>query len=661
MRKINSSFKTSFISEAGTALKNNDYFGFVELDEYACYVIADGITDMQESDSAKIAIQNIILRFQENPSLSKQALRSYLKTVNRELLKSSLKDRLKASVMVIVTDYEKIRYASAGNARFRLYREGVLKAKSVDMSLSQDLVEEDEITSNVLSRHEERNNLYTYLGQKSGFNPYVSAKIKLMDSDVIALYTRGIWENLDDAEIDDIFSEVTDDPKATLDDAEDMLLSKQPQNLENYTLAVVFVNKTFKDPNRKRRLKRLLMITGIILVVILIISLIIWYNYSKRQAKIEDMNLRYESTIAYMQDNNFVRAKEECQKALKEAESLKDKDKVEHLKRYLQLIESVIAADDAYRDKKYDDAEEGYLTAKDRARYADNLGEKYILRKLDTTQSTMAVNDLISLGDALAEKGEYEKAEMRYLEAKTLALKIHSTDGKKDAVEALRKLYDDHAKLKEETEKKEKKEISKGISDLIASGDTFVNAGDLGSAEKKYIQAKNLAMKNYDDAGKKEALEALNKIYELQAKETDSLNKETQTRVMAEASAAEILKQADNAFSQADYDGAKIYYTIALDKYTALQNLGQITMISDKLQTIATKKQSIEQKQKEADNFAEEGRRLYKEKEYEKAKQYYLNAKNSYLSLGMTDKAEEINGILNQIDIDAAIMETMPE
>lgn len=37
MRKINSTFKTAFISEAGAALKNNDYFAYVELDDYACY------------------------------------------------------------------------------------------------------------------------------------------------------------------------------------------------------------------------------------------------------------------------------------------------------------------------------------------------------------------------------------------------------------------------------------------------------------------------------------------------------------------------------------------------------------------------------------------------------------------------------------------------
>ena len=33
MRKYNSSIKTAFLSEAGNQLKNNDYFGFGELDK----------------------------------------------------------------------------------------------------------------------------------------------------------------------------------------------------------------------------------------------------------------------------------------------------------------------------------------------------------------------------------------------------------------------------------------------------------------------------------------------------------------------------------------------------------------------------------------------------------------------------------------------------
>ena len=105
MRKQNSVLKTGFLSEAGSELGNNDYFAYVELDKYACYVIADGLSDLPESESARLATQTIILAFQEHPSMRKHAIRSYLEAANKALAEAKDTRRLKASVLVVVTDY----------------------------------------------------------------------------------------------------------------------------------------------------------------------------------------------------------------------------------------------------------------------------------------------------------------------------------------------------------------------------------------------------------------------------------------------------------------------------------------------------------------------------------------------------------------------------
>ena len=83
MRKQNSNFEARFISEEGSQLKNKDYFGYVELDEFACYVIADGITESADADGAKLAIETVVLSFQEHPSISKRAVKRALKQANR--------------------------------------------------------------------------------------------------------------------------------------------------------------------------------------------------------------------------------------------------------------------------------------------------------------------------------------------------------------------------------------------------------------------------------------------------------------------------------------------------------------------------------------------------------------------------------------------------
>ena len=106
MRKQNSVFKTAFTSEADKNLKNTDSFGYVELDKYACYVIADGIDDQVDGMSAKLAVDTIISAFTEAPSMRKGALRRYLRSANKALLTADSKMRLKASVTVVVTNYK---------------------------------------------------------------------------------------------------------------------------------------------------------------------------------------------------------------------------------------------------------------------------------------------------------------------------------------------------------------------------------------------------------------------------------------------------------------------------------------------------------------------------------------------------------------------------
>ena len=105
MRKQNSDFSAAFVSEAGNQLKNSDYFGFVELDEYACYVIADGITDLPGTESARLAIETVILHFQENPSMSGHRMRRLIAEADKALIGRDSYKRQEASLTVILIDF----------------------------------------------------------------------------------------------------------------------------------------------------------------------------------------------------------------------------------------------------------------------------------------------------------------------------------------------------------------------------------------------------------------------------------------------------------------------------------------------------------------------------------------------------------------------------
>ena len=661
MRKINSTFKTAFISEAGAALKNNDYFAYVELDDYACYVIANSITDRIESESAKVAVENAIRHFQENPSMRRRAMQSYLKATNEDFLSANSNEKLKASICIVVTDYEKLRFGIAGNTRFRLYREGIVAFASHDMSLTQDLIEDEKLPENILSKHEERHNLYTYLGQEKDFSPYISQSIKLINGDIVSLYTSGIWENIDEGELDDVFSEAGDEPQPILDEVEDLLLSRQPKNLTNYTIATIFIDKIFTDPNRARRIRRMIRIAIIVFIILLILGIIFYIWYSNRQDKKHKMNLYTDNTVTAIQDNNYIRAQSEVKKGIDLAENLDDEERINLLNNYSRLIDAVIAADNDYKNEKYTDAYEAYQNALDISRYADNLGESYINKQIMQCENYLSVSDLIALGDKELEENDFDKAEKNYFEAKKMALKAHDLNGNQQAKDALEKLYEQKKQMQDEQNKKDKQKLSEDISDLITQGDNLQQGGDYVGAEAKYMEAKELAAKNYDADSKKEALSALEKLDEVKAKAEAQRQKNIDEQSEKYMTAALVLARGDDAFSAGDYTNANAYYNTALEQYTSLGDNSMCQSISFKLQQVATKQQEISNQIQSAANLMMQADGLYKQNEYNSAKQLYLKAKQEYQSLGREDKVDEINNILDQIDIDMAVMETMPQ
>ena len=104
MKKTNSKFQTQFVSEAGGKLINRDYFAFVELDKFACYVLADGIDEDPELLSAQMAVTSIIRSFTENPGMSKSKIRKYIRVAQKALENESKELRLKVTLTLVVSN-----------------------------------------------------------------------------------------------------------------------------------------------------------------------------------------------------------------------------------------------------------------------------------------------------------------------------------------------------------------------------------------------------------------------------------------------------------------------------------------------------------------------------------------------------------------------------
>lgn len=588
MRKQNSKFNTNFISEEGSSLKNSDFFAYAELDNFACYVLADGIEDVADSESAKEAVESIIAKFQEKPSISKGKIHGYLKHANEVLLKAEKYMKLKASIVVAVTDYENVRFGYAGNVRAKLYRNNKMFYKTIDTSLSSEMVSKEMISEDALSRHEQRSNLYTFLGQK-GFSPVISGKIKLVDTDILILYTKGVWENVSEGEIDNIFAESGKDPKDALLKVEAVLLDKNLGYIDNYTIAGIYIDKVFiESDTKKKKRRKLILIVSIASVVVILGAIIALYFYKKytRELK-EDMNTHYEKMLKFIEMENYTKADTECEESIKKAESLRNKEMKDLLYHYEQVIEGIIEADEKYDAKSYKEAKPLYELILSEIPYADNAGLSYVRKRLDFISGYESVNLSLDNGDILFDSEIYDKARERYVDAKTEARDIGYEEGKLKAEAKLLAVDQAIAKKDEgkQAEADKQSQNLKSANDMLSAGDEALSKGDFLSARANYNTAKDILEKSGESAGLSELEQKISTADKKISEGDEEKNK-----------AGGYAVTADEAFLRGDFESARENYEYARRLYVKLKDEINTIEMDKKLNDVQKR---IDEKEKE--------------------------------------------------------------
>lgn len=594
MRKQNSKFNTNFISEEGSSLKNSDFFAYAELDNFACYVLADGIEDVADSESAKEAVESIIAKFQEKPSISEGKIHGYLKHANEVLLKAEKYMKLKASIVVAITDYENVRFGYAGNVRAKLYRNNKTFYKTIDTSLSSEMVSKEMISEDALSRHEQRSNLYTFLGQK-GFSPVISGKIKLVDTDILILYTKGVWENVSEGEIDNIFAESGKDPKDALLKVEAVLLDKNLGYIDNYTIAGIYIDKVFiESDTKKKKRRKLILIVSIASVVVILGAIIALYFYKKYTKELkEDMNTHYEKMLKFIEMENYTKADTECEESIKKAESLRNKEMKDLLYHYEQVIEGIIEADEKYDAKSYKEAKPLYELILSEIPYADNAGLSYVRKRLDFISGYESVNLSLDNGDILFDSEIYDKARERYVDAKTEARDIGYEEGKLKAEAKLLAVDQAIAKKDEgkQAEADKQSQNLKSANDMLSAGDEALSKGDFLSARANYNTAKDILEKSGESAGLSELEQKISTADKKISEGDEEKNK-----------AGGYAVTADEAFLRGDFESARENYEYARRLYVKLKDEINTIEMDKKLSDVQKR---IDEKEKEESKAAQ--------------------------------------------------------
>lgn len=636
MRKENASFETKFISEAGSYLNNADYFAFVELKDYACYVIADGIDTDDMKKSAQQAVTAVIAKFSDMPGMSKAKLKSYMAEAHRTLLEESAEIRLEASILVLVTDYKKARWAHAGNCRLALLHNGAIIETTKDTSLTQRLADSEEIPLDMVSSHEERNNLYAYLGQPGKFSPVISAKHSLEDGDIILLETRGAWENIGDAELLDATDGVSK-AEEVCTGLEDVILSQRLDIIENYTIVSIFVNKIYQNPKQGKYKKLITLLVSLAIALTIALTAILVTRYIMNRKNLEKIDAIKEAGVEKLQEEKYEAAKDKLEEyesiSVRVKKGTANYDRVQSVKLYCSL------AEDLY-DASVNVTSQGYKGAiKDVERATQTLDQLKELGE-DTTDlyNTLTAFEryatFMQQGDAFIVENSYGEAVTAYSNASDAVDDFDDTSYKKKAEDALESAQtnDKSAQVNEN--------MKSGMN-AEEKGDKLASKGDYTNAKSKYETAKDF-YKLAADAGDSNASDKLDSV-NIKINDADSSKKESSDGEKLElAIAAET--EAREADRNGNHDTAKSKYNEAKQIYQELGNADKVADIEDKIDGMTESK---------TEGMAVE--KMYRAMEYlskgsfSKARKYLKEAKSIYEQLNDTAHVTQIDEILDNL------------
>lgn len=474
MRRENSNFKTNFLTEAGSFLQNKDYFAYTELDDVACWVAVKGLDTDQEINSAEVAVKAVLEKFMEKPSFSRRGMKRYLKNAQNILQAQSLRVRLKASIVVVISDYSKMIVGVAGNSRLYHFRNETLAYKSVDQSLAQEIAAERN-TNLEISQHEERSNLLNYLGKPNDFKPYISKKMKLMDGDVLLLATPGLWEDVSEIEMADALEGIKE-PEQYTDLVEEILLSRQKKIVNNYTIAAVFVNKTYQETNKKT-MKYIKMIAAALIAILIVGGGTLFYQ--AKQAKkmselVTEMKDHEKTGNLYFEDANYDGALLEYSEGRNAAKKLKDPVHRNLLAKKLRITQLILDGDKSAETGEFSKAVENYEKANKEGKLINNFGKEAIDQRIANMDSVVEIAEGIKDGDFKFEAEDYNGALKVYQKARKKALEIS---------------FSGEAQIKQKIEETEEKikELEKAQKELRAEG--LEKSGDQSYARQDYLKA----------------------------------------------------------------------------------------------------------------------------------------------------------------------------
>lgn len=598
MRKDEAKFITEFLSEAGTKAENNDYFGYVLLDNYAIWAAADGFDEEDGAKvAAKIAVESVIEYFMLRPRFNYDVIKEMMDYANlkvkekqEEAKKYSL---MHTSLLIVISNYNSILYGNVGNTRFYHIRGGYIVSQSKDDTIAQLLVDEEALNVSDMRFHRQRNDLLQAIGDFGKIKPnIVKSPVELMEKDIFCLTTVGFWENIDEHDMENDLSRF-EDKKQWLNSLEKRILASLRDNIENYTIAQVEVQAVASpEPMEKDRSKLIKKIILIIMIVVVIILFIVIWNVKRRNGILQAATQYEKLADEEILKKNFNNSIDNLKLEIGEYEKLKPKSR------------GVI----------------GFFTNAEKKRNDANKKIDEINKKIGETEKIKEAFSDINEGNDLFNNGNYDEANEKYQQAK---YNLNDNTYKRDELNTEEILATLDSRINSGVKLKEAKALE-------MAGDNAVNEGSYNLAKVSYKNAADMYLAN----GKADYVSQIEKkIEEIADKEKMAYN------------GAMLAENKGDSLAQSNINSSREAYYQARQMYQILGDTVKVGEIDNKIQELNSQQNADLQT---ANNLVQEGLSQITANNPAQAIGILTQAKNIYQKMKDTNNVNAVGKYISQ-------------
>ena len=598
MRKNEAKFTTVFFSEAGTKNKNNDYFGYVQLDNYAIWAVADGFDEEEGADvAARLAVESAIEYFMLHPEFSREIISEIMSYVNLKVREKQTETEryslMHTSFLIVISNYNALLYGNIGNTRFYHLRNGYVISQSRDDTVAQLLVEEEALNTGDLKYHRQRNDLLQAIGDYGEIKPNIlKTPITLQEKDVFCLTTMGFWENIDEKEMEVEFSRY-DESKKWLVSLEKKVVATLRDDVENYTFAAITIEAVAEPlPMEKNNRKFFIKIVVVAIASILIILTLTLWHVKKKKDIMNKVTVYEQQAEEELIKKNFENSVKELELVIGEYEKLKPKSR--------GIIGFFLNADARRKemDKKIEETKS----------------------KIKDTEKLKKVFSNIREGNELFNSGNYEEASKKYQEAK---YSLEQNAYKRDEVNTEEVLSEINNRIEATSKLKEAK-------NLEITGDIAFTSGNYNLAKENYKMASDIYLAN----GRADYVSSMEeKIREINEKEKQSYN------------GALLAENRGDVLSHSDADMSREAYYQARETYQILGDTVKSQEIDTKIQELNSRQMA---KLQTANNMVQEGLNQITANNPSEALTLLTKARTMYQELKDSNNVNNVDKFINQ-------------